>query len=108
MASQVVGVVQKTNERENDHGFCGRLKNKVVEFPCKLKKLGQDDPRRIVHSLKVGLAVLLVSLLFYFDPLYDGLGASAMWAVLTVVVVFEFSVGTYVSNSSAQYQLTKC
>ncbi|KAM5584953.1 aluminum-activated malate transporter 2-like [Rosa sericea] len=95
MASQVAAV-KNTNEGENarkDLGFCGRVKNKVVEFPMKLKKLGQDDPRRIVHSLKVGLAVLLVSLLYYFDPLYDGLGATAMWAVLTVVVVFEFSVG---------------
>ncbi|KAM5584949.1 hypothetical protein ABKV19_004364 [Rosa sericea] len=95
MASQVAGV-KNTSEDENarkDLGFCGRVKNKVVEFPMKLKKLGQDDPRRIVHSLKVGLAVLLVSLLYYFDPLYDGLGATAIWAVITVVVVFEFSVG---------------
>lgn len=74
--------------------------NKVVEFPRKLKKLGQDDPRRIVHSLKVGLAVLLVSLLYYFQPLYDELGATAMWAVLTVVVVFEFSVGMFLISAS--------
>lgn len=108
MASQVAGV-KNTNEGENvqkDHGFFGsRMKNKVVEFPMKLKKLGQDDPRRIVHSLKVGLAVLLVSLLYYCDPLYDGLGDSAMWAVLTVVVVFEFSVGTYVLFSTTQFEL---
>ncbi|XP_073135264.1 aluminum-activated malate transporter 2-like isoform X2 [Henckelia pumila] len=58
------------------------------------KKLAEEDPRRVVHSLKVGLAITLVSLLYYFDdPLYDGFGVSAMWAVMTVVVVFEFSVG---------------
>ncbi|OMO98037.1 Aluminum-activated malate transporter [Corchorus capsularis] len=57
------------------------------------RELGQDDPRRIIHSLKVGLALTLVSLFYYFKPLYDGFGDSAMWAVLTVVVVFEFSVG---------------
>ncbi|KAF5932631.1 hypothetical protein HYC85_028802 [Camellia sinensis] len=30
---------------------------------------------------------------YYCDPLYDGFGVSAMWAVLTIVVVFDFSVG---------------
>ncbi|KAF8403376.1 hypothetical protein HHK36_011478 [Tetracentron sinense] len=70
------------------------LKAKVVEFAKKTKKLGQDDPRRIIHSLKVGLALSFVSLFYYFRPLYDGFGVSAMWAVLTVVVVFEFTVAT--------------
>ncbi|KAK8489053.1 hypothetical protein V6N13_094696 [Hibiscus sabdariffa] len=64
-----------------------------MEIARKTKNLGQDDPRRIVHSLKVGLAITLVSLFYYFEPLYDGFGDSAMWAVLTVVLVFEFFVG---------------
>ncbi|XP_004293112.1 PREDICTED: aluminum-activated malate transporter 2-like [Fragaria vesca subsp. vesca] len=66
---------------------------KVVEAAREAKKLGEDDPRRIVHSFKVGLALTLVSLFYYYRPLYDGFGVNAMWAVLTVVVVFEFSVG---------------
>ncbi|KAI3874548.1 hypothetical protein MKX03_004878 [Papaver bracteatum] len=70
-----------------------RAFNNVAEFGNKVKKLGKDDPRRVTHSIKVGLALSLVSLLFYFRPLYGGFGASTMWAVLTVVVVFEFSVG---------------
>ncbi|KAL4283580.1 hypothetical protein GQ457_16G007920 [Hibiscus cannabinus] len=69
--------------------FC----DKTTEIARRTKKLGQDDPRRLVHSLKVGLAITLVSLFYYFKPLYDGFGNSAMWAVLTVVVVLEFSVG---------------
>ncbi|XP_038997129.1 aluminum-activated malate transporter 2-like [Hibiscus syriacus] len=65
-----------------------------MKIARKTKKLGQDDPRRMVHSLKVGLAVSLVSLFYYFDPIYDSFGQEgAMWAVLTVVLVFEFSVG---------------
>lgn len=67
--------------------------NKVVEIARQTKKVGQDDPRRIIHSLKVGLALTLVSLFYYFQPLYHSFGVSAMWAVMTVVVVFEFSVG---------------
>ena len=69
------------------------LANKLVEVAEKIKKLGQDDPRRIVHSLKVGLALTLVSLFYYIQPLYDRIGENLIWAVMTVVLVFEFSVG---------------
>ncbi|XWS66557.1 hypothetical protein CRYUN_Cryun05aG0209900 [Craigia yunnanensis] len=73
--------------------FPGRLKAKVISITKSFKKLGQDDPRRLTHSLKVGLALTFVSLLYYVRPLYDGFGVSGMWAVLTIVVVFEFTVG---------------
>ncbi|KAK8596071.1 hypothetical protein V6N13_000729 [Hibiscus sabdariffa] len=69
--------------------FC----DKTMGIARKMKKLGQDDPRRIFHSLKVGLALTLVSLFYYFEPLYDSFGDSAIWAVMTVVLVLEFSVG---------------
>ncbi|KAK7272255.1 hypothetical protein RJT34_28736 [Clitoria ternatea] len=58
-----------------------------------LKKLGKDDPRRVIHSLKVALAITLVSAFYYVNPLYNSFGSSAMWAVFTVIVVSEFSVG---------------
>ena len=70
-----------------------RFMNKMVDFALAVKNLGQEDPRRIVHAFKVGLAITIVSLFYYYQPLYNGFGVSAMWAVLTVVVVFEFSVG---------------
>uniref|UniRef100_A0A2K2C1K9 Aluminum-activated malate transporter n=1 Tax=Populus trichocarpa TaxID=3694 RepID=A0A2K2C1K9_POPTR len=57
-----------------------------------IKKLGQEDPRRVVHSLKVGLALTLVSTLYYLS-LSKTFGVDAIWAVMTVVLVFEFSVG---------------
>lgn len=63
----------------------------------KQRKWEKDDPKKIIHSLKVGLAITLVSLFFYFKPTYDGFGVSAMWAVLTVIVVFEYSVGKFLS-----------
>uniref|UniRef100_A0A0E0KU23 Uncharacterized protein n=1 Tax=Oryza punctata TaxID=4537 RepID=A0A0E0KU23_ORYPU len=56
-------------------------------------KIGADDPRRAVHGVKVGLALALVSVFYYTRPLYDGVGGAAMWAVMTVVVVFEYTVG---------------
>lgn len=79
-----------------------RLKALPKDFMAKVfdifemaKKTGQDDPRRLVHSLKVGLAITLVSIFYYSQPLYDSFGLSATWAVMTVVVVFEFSVGKF-------------
>lgn len=77
--------------------------NKAVEIAKSTKKVGQDDPRRVIHSLKVGLALTLVSLLYYWRPLYDGFGVSGMWAVLTVVVVFEFSVGKLTIKPASGY-----
>ncbi|KAE8692995.1 Aluminum-activated malate transporter 8 [Hibiscus syriacus] len=73
--------------------FSNNVKTEVLEFFGTLRKLGQDDPRRVVHSLKAGLALTLVSLFYTYQPLYNSFGFSAMWAVITVVVVFEFSVG---------------
>ncbi|KAG8371125.1 hypothetical protein BUALT_Bualt13G0054200 [Buddleja alternifolia] len=74
-------------------GFIQKIMNVVISAAKDTKKLGKEDPRRIIHSFKVGLAITLVSLFYYFDFLYEGFGVSAMWAVMTVVVVFEFSVG---------------
>ncbi|GMG98409.1 hypothetical protein Nepgr_000249 [Nepenthes gracilis] len=65
----------------------------AAEIAISMVNLAKDDPRRVIHSIKVGLALTLVSLFYYFQPLYDDFGVSAMWAVVTVVVVFEFSVG---------------
>ncbi|KAK8649669.1 hypothetical protein V6N13_139335 [Hibiscus sabdariffa] len=80
-------------QEQGRFGFCENVNARVSEFVSNVRKLGRDDPRRVVHSLKVGLALTLVSLLYYCQPLYDSFGVSAMWAVITVVLVFEFSAG---------------
>uniref|UniRef100_A0A7N0VH89 Aluminum-activated malate transporter n=1 Tax=Kalanchoe fedtschenkoi TaxID=63787 RepID=A0A7N0VH89_KALFE len=66
---------------------------KAISVAKDVKQLGKDDPRRVYHAMKVGVAITLVSLFYYFRPLYDGFGSSTIWAVMTVVVVFEFTVG---------------
>ncbi|XP_061371597.1 aluminum-activated malate transporter 12-like [Gastrolobium bilobum] len=56
-------------------------------------KVGREDPRRVIHAFKVGLSLTLVSLLYLLEPCYNGFGQSAIWAVMTVVVVLEFTAG---------------
>ncbi|CAN6275641.1 unnamed protein product [Urochloa humidicola] len=70
----------------------------VVGFAGKLAKIARDDPMRVVHSLKVGLALTLVSIIYYVTPLFNSWGDSTVWAVITVVVVMEFTVGGTLSR----------
>ncbi|KAF8667399.1 hypothetical protein HU200_053082 [Digitaria exilis] len=74
-----------------------RLRCAVVGFAGKLGKIARDDPRRVAHSLKVGLALTLVSVLYY-TPLFNGWGETTIWAVITVVMVMEFTVGATLSK----------
>ncbi|CAL0331202.1 unnamed protein product [Lupinus luteus] len=66
---------------------------KLKRFPSLVWKVGHDDPRRVIHAFKVGLSLTLVSLLYLLEPLFNGIGQSAIWAVMTVVVVLEFTAG---------------
>jgi hypothetical protein len=70
------------------------IMERVAKFMRKAWRIGADDPAKVVHCLKVGLALSLVSIFYYMRPLYDGVGGNAMWAIMTVVVVFESNVGT--------------
>jgi hypothetical protein len=69
------------------------IMERVAKFMRKAWRIGADDPAKVVHCLKVGLALSLVSIFYYMRPLYDGVGGNAMWAIMTVVVVFESNVG---------------
>lgn len=99
-------VMEANTIQEN---FCNRLvtrisqafheyKRSVLSVSKRVWQVGADDPRRVIHSIKVGLALTLVSIFYFVRPLFDSLGANAMWAVMTVVVVFEFTVGATLSK----------
>ncbi|XP_057981268.1 aluminum-activated malate transporter 10 [Malania oleifera] len=87
------------------HGVWPGLKRLVLGFMLKIWKflekaweLAVSEPKKVIHCVKVGVALSLVSLLYYVRPLYDGFGGNAMWAVMTVVVVFEQNVGATLSK----------
>ncbi|CAN6169895.1 unnamed protein product [Urochloa humidicola] len=68
-------------------------RDRVVGFGRMAWKIGADDPRKVAHGFKMALALTLCSIFYYVQPLYTFTGHNAMWAVLTVVVVFEYTVG---------------
>lgn len=77
--------------------FVKKLTTTCISLWQNALKVEREDPRRVVHALKVGIALTLVSFLYLLEPLFKGVGENAMWAVITVVVVLEFTAGEFVT-----------
>ncbi|XP_062225152.1 aluminum-activated malate transporter 9-like [Phragmites australis] len=56
-------------------------------------EFARQDTNRVTFALKVGLACLLVSLLILFRAPYDIFGTNIIWSILTVAIMFEYTVG---------------
>ncbi|ONK66396.1 uncharacterized protein A4U43_C06F7410 [Asparagus officinalis] len=56
-------------------------------------KFAKEDTNRVTFAFKVGFAVLLVSLLILFRAPYEVFGTSIIWSILTVAIMFEYTVG---------------
>lgn len=82
---------------ENETSLLRNFIEKMKGFPGlvwqTMLKTGREDPRRVIHAFKVGVSLTLVSLLYLMEPLFKGIGENAIWAVMTVVVVLEFTAG---------------
>ncbi|XP_020262734.1 aluminum-activated malate transporter 12-like [Asparagus officinalis] len=57
-------------------------------------RMGRENPRKFIHAVKVGMAFTVVSLLYLLDPLFNGIGENAIWAIMTVVMMLEFTAGS--------------
>ncbi|KAG6774465.1 hypothetical protein POTOM_021818 [Populus tomentosa] len=89
---------------DGDQGFTPDLKREkkfqvslspVISFVQK----NRDTVRKAIHAIKVGIALVLVSLVYFVDTLYEEVGdGNAMWAIMTVVVIFEFHAGATLSK----------
>ncbi|KAA8550882.1 hypothetical protein F0562_002566 [Nyssa sinensis] len=80
------------NQKNNFHFSLPSIVSSLREKKCKHYMI------KVIHSIKVGIALVLVSLLYLLNPLYKQVGENAMWAIMTVVVVFEFYAGATLSK----------
>lgn len=58
----------------------------------------KSDPKKALHAFKMALALVLAFLLVLLEAPYEQLGSHAIWAIMTVVIVFEFSIGATLSK----------
>lgn len=65
----------------------------ILEIAVSAYEMGRSDPRKAVFAAKMGCALSLVSLLIFFKEPSTYITKHSVWAILTVVVVFEFSIG---------------
>ncbi|KAI7736284.1 hypothetical protein M8C21_026980 [Ambrosia artemisiifolia] len=86
------------NANANENSSNSKKQSFVYSFASFIEKQFGQDMKKIIHSIKVGIALVLVSLLYLLDPLFEQVGENAMWAIMTVVVVFEFYAGALLSK----------
>lgn len=73
--------------------YLRELCNEIKDFAKKAVEMGKSDPRKVVFGFKMGLAISLVSLLLFWEASFNDVGQYSIWAILTVIVMFEFSIG---------------
>ncbi|KAL0424774.1 UNVERIFIED_CONTAM: Aluminum-activated malate transporter 4 [Sesamum radiatum] len=61
-------------------------------FSKKALEMGRKDPRKVIYAIKMGFALALVSLFIFWKKPAD-VSQFSIWAILTVIVMFEFSIG---------------
>ncbi|CAN4121875.1 unnamed protein product [Withania somnifera] len=66
--------------------------NNIQDFAKKAIEMGKNDPRKLIFSLKMGFALSFVSLLIFWKKPAD-IAQFAIWAILTVLVMLEFTIG---------------
>jgi hypothetical protein len=75
-------------------GFGERLREAARAAAAEMWAFARKDPRKPVFAAKVATALAFTTLLVFLREPRD-IATHSIWAILTVVVVFEFSIGTF-------------
>ncbi|XP_025014886.1 aluminum-activated malate transporter 5 isoform X1 [Ricinus communis] len=73
-------------------GKVRRSLNELQDFAKKAWDMGRSDPRKIIFAIKMGMALSIVSLLIFCKAVED-ISQYSIWAILTVIVMFEYTIG---------------
>ncbi|KAF5811198.1 putative aluminum-activated malate transporter [Helianthus annuus] len=89
--------ISNENEASRNHEKQNKLLF-VSNVWYSIAKYLEQHEKKVIHSIKVGTALILVSLLYLLDPLFNHVGESSMWAIMTVVLIYDFFAGATLSK----------
>ncbi|GKB30564.1 aluminum-activated malate transporter 4-like protein, partial [Tanacetum coccineum] len=86
------------DDTDNSLGSISKKWEHFQLFLVKVYEMGRSDPRHIIFGVKSGLALALVSILIFLKEPFSYISKNSIWAIFTVILVFEFSVGSTLSK----------
>ena len=93
MSNDLPGLGFEDHRSSKTSGAVSMVGKAIQRLFTKLWEFCEEDPSRVTFSLKVGIAITLSSLLVLLRKPYDAFGTNAVWVIITVAVVFEYTVG---------------
>ncbi|KAL8233059.1 hypothetical protein R6Q57_002837 [Mikania cordata] len=62
-------------------------------FVVSAYNMGRSDPKKFMFGVKSGLAFAIVSALTYVTEPVQMISENIIWAILTVILIFEYNAG---------------